>query len=62
MLYEVITLTWKKRFEPATRDDVDALISIHAQGAFSPVAKGVTLFVRPQKQESDEAAASYNFV
>ncbi len=50
-------LTWKKRFEPATRDDVDALISIHAQGAFSPAAKGVTLFVRPQKQESDEAAA-----
>lgn len=44
-------LTLEQRLEPASKDDVDLWLLLHAQASFSPVAKGITLFIRP-----DEAA------
>ncbi|BCA79891.1 N-acetylmuramoyl-L-alanine amidase [Desulfuromonas sp. AOP6] len=47
-------LTWQKRFEPALRSDVDALITLHAQGAFSSGPQGLALFIRPQNGLENE--------
>ncbi len=40
-------LSIEKRFEAASRDDVDVWVLVHAGGAFSESAGGVNLFVRP---------------
>ncbi len=42
-------LTLEQRLEPATRDDVDIWLLLHAQASFSPDLNGVTLFVRPEE-------------
>ena len=51
-------LSWEKRFEPALRNDVDALITLHAQGAFTSGPQGLTLFIRPQNGTEGEQAAA----
>ena len=43
--YEV---SFPERLAPAAREDVDAFLSLHAQGPFSPGHRGITLFVRPE--------------
>ncbi len=42
-------LTMEQRLHPATRDDVDVWLLLHAQASFSPDVNGVTLFVRPEE-------------
>ena len=51
---EDYALSWQKRFEPALRSDVDALITLHAQGAFTSAPQGLTLFIRPQNGIGDD--------
>ncbi len=49
------TVSAQQRLRIAANPDVDALVLLHAQGAFSPETRGVTLIVRPQ--EESEAGA-----
>ena len=42
-------LTMEQRLLPATKDDVDIWLLLHAQAAFSATTSGVTLFVRPEE-------------
>jgi len=44
-------LTTEQRMKPAMRDDVDALLLLHAQGSFSPQHHGITLLVRSEASE-----------
>ncbi|MCK4503737.1 MAG: N-acetylmuramoyl-L-alanine amidase [Desulfuromonadales bacterium] len=46
-------LTMEQRLEPATKDDVDIWLLLHAQVAFSPEFSGVTLYVRPDEVATD---------
>ncbi|PLX91369.1 MAG: hypothetical protein C0621_11240 [Desulfuromonas sp.] len=46
------TLTREQHFAPARNDDADILIILHAQGSFSPEAKGSVLFIRPRQSDA----------
>ncbi len=48
------SLSTEKRFEVAAQADVDALLLLHAQGAFTPDARGVVLVVRPVEEYGGE--------
>ncbi len=48
-------LTMKQRLQSASKDDVDIWLLLHAQAAFSPTVKGVSLFVRPEENASAAA-------
>ncbi len=42
------SLNWEKRLQVANAAEVDALVLLHAQSAFGPEAKGITLYIRPE--------------
>lgn len=46
-------LTMEQRLQSASQEDVDIWLLLHAQASFSPVMKGVTLFVRPEQERSN---------
>lgn len=48
------SLSSEKRLEVAAQPDVDALVLLHAQGAFTPDAHGVVLVVRPTEEYAGE--------
>ncbi len=48
-------LTMEQRLEPATREDVDLWLLLHAQSSFSPELHGVSLFVRPEEVVQEPA-------
>lgn len=50
-------LTMEQRLEPATREDVDLWLLLHAQSSFSPELSGVSLFVRPEEVLQEPAGA-----
>jgi N-acetylmuramoyl-L-alanine amidase len=43
------SLTLEKRLQVANAPEVDALILLHAQSTFSAQAKGITLYIRPER-------------
>jgi N-acetylmuramoyl-L-alanine amidase len=45
-------LTLEQRLEPASKEDVDLWLLLHAQASLSPEASGVNLFVRPNSAGS----------
>lgn len=51
-------LTAEQRLKPAMREDVDALLLLHAQGSFSSQHHGIMLLVRPEESEQDVAEAT----
>jgi N-acetylmuramoyl-L-alanine amidase len=48
-------LTMEQRLQSASKEDVDIWLLLHAQAAFSPDVKGVSLFVRPDENASDSS-------
>jgi len=44
-------LSMEGHLKPALKEDVDAFVLLHAQGAFSPLQHGITLLVRPESSE-----------
>lgn len=44
-------LTTEQRLQPAQREDVDALLLLHAQSSFSPQHHGIKLLVRAEESE-----------
>ncbi|MDY0189302.1 MAG: N-acetylmuramoyl-L-alanine amidase [Desulfuromonas sp.] len=48
---EDYALTLEQHLASARHDDVDAFLLLHAQSSFSPVARGIHLYVRPAKDE-----------
>lgn len=48
-------LSREKRMEVAAQPDVDALLLLHAQGAFTPEAHGALLVVRPAEEYAGES-------
>lgn len=43
-------LSMQQRLKPASREDVDIWLLLHAQASLSPVPNGVTLFIRPEER------------
>lgn len=48
----------EQRLAAAAHDDVDLWLLIHAQAAFDPEMKGVTLFIRPEEAGQDQRSGS----
>jgi N-acetylmuramoyl-L-alanine amidase len=51
-------ITPQQRMETAARPEVDALLLLHAQAAFSPQVRGPILFVRPDSPDNGEQRES----
>ena len=47
-------LTMEQRLKPASKENVDVWLLLHAQASLSSVPKGVSLFIRPEESRGNE--------